>query len=133
MAALGYEVAAVGQLREANFLRPDWVEALRGLAWIMATSPDARARDGVQATAIAERANQLSAYEDAVMLDTLAAAYAEAGRFDSAVSTAARAESLARATGRTDLADRFAQRLALYREKRPFHRVANATTQPLNP
>ena len=133
MASLGYEVAATGQLREANFLRPDWVEALRSLAWLLATSPDPKVRNGAQAMVVAERANQLTGYEDGIALDTLAAAYAEAGRFDSAVATATRAEEIARQAGKTDLADRFAARLELYREGKPFHRVAGATTQPFNP
>ena len=133
MAGLGYEVAATGQLRDANFLRRDWFEALRSLAWLLATSPDPLVRNGAQAVVVAERANQVTGYENPVALDTLAAAYAEAGRFDNAVATAARAEQLARAAGQSELADRFASRLARYREKKPFHRVAGATTQPFNP
>lgn len=133
MAGLGYEVAATGQLREANRLRSDWFEALRSLAWLLATSPDPTVRDGKQAVLVAERANQITGYENPIALDTLAVAYAEAGRFDSAVATATRAEQLARARGENELADRFAARLELYRAGNPFHRVAGATTQPFNP
>jgi protein O-mannosyl-transferase len=133
MASLGYEVAATGQLREANFLRPDWVDALRSLAWLLATSPEPKVRNGAQAIIVAERANQLTGYENGIALDTLAAAYAEAGRFDNAVATESRAIELARAASKSDLAEHFAARLALYRENKPFHRVAGATTQPFEP
>ncbi|MEA2734247.1 MAG: protein O-mannosyl-transferase, partial [Humisphaera sp.] len=133
MAGLGYEVAATGQLREANYLRRDWFDALRSLAWLLATSPEPKVRDGGQAVIVAERANQLTGYENPVALDTLAAAYAEAGRFDNAIATAARAEQIARSAGQNDLADRFAKRLELYRSGKPFHRVAGASTQPFNP
>ncbi|MEA2709497.1 MAG: protein O-mannosyl-transferase, partial [Phycisphaerales bacterium] len=127
MAGLGYEVAATDQLREANFLRRDWFDALRSLAWLLATSPEPKVRNGAQAVIVAERANQLTGYENPVALDTLAAAYAEAGRFDNAIATAARAEQIARSAGQNDLADRFAKRLELYRSGKPFHRVAGAT------
>jgi Tfp pilus assembly protein PilF len=133
MAGLGYEIAATGQLRDANFLRRDWFEALRSLAWLLATSPEPEVRNGAQAIVVAQRANHLSGFENPVALDTLAAAYAEAGQFDSAVATATRAEQLARANGQNDLADRFARRLELYRARKPFHRAAGATTRPFDP
>ena len=133
-AGLGYERAATGQLRDANFLRSDWYDALRSLAWLLATSPDDGVRDGAQAVVVAERAAQLTGYENPIALDTLAAAYAQAGRFNEAVKFAARAEELARGRRQTDLADRFKQRLELYRAGKPFHREAlGATTQPFNP
>ncbi len=133
MGGLEYEVAATGQLREANRLHRDWYDALRSLAWLLATSPEDKVRDGAQAVIVAERANQLTGYDNPVALDTLAAAYAEAGRFDAAVATATRAVDIARTSGQTALADGFAGRLELYRSGKPFHRVLGATTQPFNP
>jgi protein O-mannosyl-transferase len=132
-AGLGYEAAATAQLRDANFLRPDWYDALRSLAWLLATSPEQKVRNGAQAVVVAERANQVTGYENPIALDTLAAAYAEAGRFDSAVATESRAQEMARAAGKDALADRFAARLELYRAGKPFHRVLGATTQPFDP
>ena len=133
MAGLDYEIAATGQLREANRLRRDWFDALRSLAWLLATSPEPKVRDGPQAVIVAERANQLSGYDNPVALGTLAASYAEAGRFDSAIATQTRAEQIARSARQHELADRFAKRLELYRANKPFHRVAGATTQPFSP
>ena len=51
----------------------------------MATCPDAKYRDGKKAIESATKACELTEWKDADHLDTLAAAYAEAGDFDSAV------------------------------------------------
>src|SRR5262249_42559560 len=64
---------------------PENVWALDGRAWFLATSPDARVRDGPRAVASATRACELTGWTDPVTLDTLAAAYAEVGDFDRAV------------------------------------------------
>ncbi len=55
------------------------------------------------------------------MLTTLAAAYAEAGRFDEAVQTSEQARSLAEKDGQKELADRNSQLLELYRRKEAYH------------
>ena len=69
--------------------------ALNNLAWELATSPDAGDRDGALAVKLAERACELTHYQTAIFVGTLAAAYAEAGRFDEAVATAQKACALA--------------------------------------
>ena len=56
-----------------------------------------------------------------VILDTLAAAYAEAGRFPEAVATAEKAEQLATTAGSKKLAGENRQRLELYRAGKPYH------------
>ena len=60
--------------------------ALNDLAWLLATRPRAEERDGVRAVRFAERACELTQYKWTIMVGTLAAAYAEAGRFPEAVS-----------------------------------------------
>ncbi len=114
------EEAAVHLRREAIRLHPDDATALQRAAWVLATSPDASIRDGGEALALALRAVDLSGGGDAGMLDTLAAAYAEQGRFAEAVSTARRA--LARATQENlrALEDGISMRVALYEAHRPF-------------
>ena len=67
------------------------------LAWLLATHPDAQVRDGAAAVAVAEETQRASAAEragkeDAGLLDTLAAAYAEAGRYAEAVAAEVKAE-----------------------------------------
>lgn len=76
---------AVADLEEAVRLNPDDPESLRMRAWIRATSPDIRLRNGPGAVADAERANELTGWKDGYFLAAAAAAYAEVGRFDDAV------------------------------------------------
>jgi len=54
-------------------------------AWVLATSADAAQRNGKLAVQLAEDACVQTHYQEPVMVGTLAAAYAEAGRFDEAV------------------------------------------------
>jgi len=82
---------ALPHYREVMRLRPNFAEALNALAWLLATNPDAGIRDGAEAIQLAERACVLTAYKQPLMMETLAAAYAEAGRIADAVSTAEKA------------------------------------------
>ena len=77
---------AVAQFREVLKLDPNNADALNSLAWIEATHADAKLRNGKEAVVFAEKAAGLKK-DDAPTLDTLAAAYAEAGRFKEAVAT----------------------------------------------
>jgi Flp pilus assembly protein TadD len=69
---------------------------------------------------LAERACVLTGRRDAACLDTLAAAYASAGRFDEAVTAANEARRLAEATGQSSLAKDIHMRLQLYRDRKPY-------------
>ena len=91
-------------------------ESLNDKAWLLATSPDGKLRDGAQAVELATRACTLGNWTNAGWLDTLAAAYAEAGNFDKAIETQEKALKLATATLRGE----FEARLALYREQKPY-------------
>jgi tetratricopeptide (TPR) repeat protein len=99
-------------------LAPDDVEVLGTLGWIRATAVNAAWRDGTEAIRLAEQARTLRGDPDADALDTLAAAYAEAGRFDDAVHTAQQA--LAIAEPDSGLAEGIRERLVLYAAKRPY-------------
>jgi len=106
-------------LREAHRLHPDQVDVLNNLAALLVTDPDPARRDGAEAVRLAERAVALSPKPEATVLDTLAAAYAEAGRFDAAARTAQRALEAANEAGREDLARRIAAKIPAYRAGRP--------------
>lgn len=100
--------------------RPDDVALLNKAAWILATAVDPAARDGRQALVYAQHAVDLTERRDASSLDTLAAAYAETGRFDDAIATGADALSVARARGDQAFIDELADRLARYRAHQPI-------------
>ncbi len=117
---------AIVQYRESLRLRPDWPEALSGLAWILATQDKAQFRNPDEAVRAAERACRLTGFRQPVALDSLAAAYAAAGRFGEAVTTAIQAKSLAQASGQTELAKAIEFRIAIFKTSRPFYMISNA-------
>jgi Flp pilus assembly protein TadD len=119
---LGFALASEGKLSEAIQeyerairLKPDYVEAINNLAYLLATSQNAALRNGSRAIALSQRANQLTSSANPVVLGTLAAAYAEAGRYPEAVETANRAIRLARDAGNSNLIGTLASQLELYK------------------
>ncbi len=81
---------------------PDSPRMLDELAWLLATYPDSKARDGTEAVRLAEHACDLTERKIPALLDTLAAAYAETGDFPRAISTAEEALNRARSSGDND-------------------------------
>ncbi|MEW6305430.1 MAG: tetratricopeptide repeat protein [Verrucomicrobiota bacterium] len=116
--------AALDALREATRARPDWPEVLALQARLLATTTDTNVRNGAEAVRLAERADELSGGMSAIILDTLAAAYAEAGRFAEAQSTARRAQDVAQRSGQVALAQEISARLKGYEQNRPYREGA---------
>jgi tetratricopeptide (TPR) repeat protein len=104
------------------------VPVLAQTAWVLATSPDASVRDGAAAVDLAERAARLAGDRQPSVLDCLAAAYAEAGRFGEAVETAGRAAELAKQAGDRSLAEAVEARQSLYRASTPFRETRQPQT-----
>jgi tetratricopeptide (TPR) repeat protein len=132
---LGTAYRRLGKLDEAIMhweralrLNPDYVSVLNKLAWLLATCENPNYRAGGQAVELAERGCKLTAYKEPRLLDTLAAAYAEAGRFDEAVRTAERALELAKLLGEGQLAANIGKRLKLYRQGQAYHGSDNRKT-----
>jgi Flp pilus assembly protein TadD len=112
---------AVEEYRESLRLKPNSPASLNDLAWVLAADASDAVRNGAEAVTLAERACQLTQFQQPMFVGTLAAAYAEAGRFDDAIKTAEKAKDLAAAAGLKDLAERNRQLLELYRAGKPFH------------
>ncbi len=91
----GETAAALKQWRKAIELRPEDATLLRHLAWVLATCRDERFRSGGEALSLARKALRLTGGQDTAVLETLAAAYAETGRFTDASATARRALEIA--------------------------------------
>ena len=81
-------------------------------------------RDGVQAIALARHSVEL-APNDANLLGTLAAAYAEAGQFPQAVQAGEQAVHLAVAVGNRELAKQIQARLELFKNGKPYHQASS--------
>lgn len=116
----GDPTAAIDHLRQAMRLRTDKADACADLAWILATHPDPARRDAAQALQIGQRAVELTGNADPAALDSLAAAYANAGRFDEAISTAQRAAALAKEKNADEFARQIGARLTLYQQGQPY-------------
>ncbi len=98
--------------------------AYNNLAWLLATTPDSDIRDGPRAVQLAQHACELTDYKQTICVGTLAAAYAEAGRFDDAIVTAQKACDLAAQHGEADLLRKNQELLKLYRSHQPYHETA---------
>ena len=118
--AYGKDELALQRYEEALRLEPGEAEPTARLARFLASTPDETLRNGERALALAERASDLTGGENPHALDTLAAAYAAAGRFPTAVTAAHHAAQRARAAGDEALAGEIEQRLALYALEKPF-------------
>jgi serine/threonine protein kinase/Flp pilus assembly protein TadD len=93
---------------------------LNGLAWLQATSPMAELRNGAKAIEHATEACELTEWKSASYIDTLAAAYAEAGDFDSAVKWQKNAIELLTSKEPNDWLTGFKSRLELYKSGKPY-------------
>lgn len=111
---------AVAVLREGLRRQPQQAEMANNLAWLLATCPQDDLRQGTEAVALAEAICRRADATPPSFLDSLAAAYAETGRFDLAVTTAEKALAILRQGGQTDQAQRLASRLELYRTGKPY-------------
>jgi superkiller protein 3 len=112
---------ALAHWREAIRLRPNDAFRLNETAWILATHADASIRNGAAAVELANRAARLSGRRDPAVLDTLAAADAEAGRLSDAVHVAQKALALAASQRNTALAEKISARIKLYQAGVAYH------------
>ena len=126
LARQGAACAAQGRFGEAiscfeKILKfwPENAEVKNNLAWVLATCPDAALRNGLRAVELATAADRSSGGANATVLDTLAAACAEAGQYTNAVAAARRA--LEAAAGQESAAEGIRSRLRLYEAGIPYH------------
>jgi tetratricopeptide (TPR) repeat protein len=99
---------------------PDNLQVLNDTAWVLATSRDAALRNGSAALPLAEHAVELTSAREPAILGTLAAVYAETGRFDKAIELEKRASYLAMQQGNSRLTQSLNEKLALFQNKIPI-------------
>jgi len=116
----GQAEESIAHFREALRINPAYSEAMSNLAYCLATAGDGRLRNGREALEMAQRANDLTMGGNSIFLGTLAAAYAETGRFGEAEKTAHRAIELAKAQGNPALASTLQEHLKLYQARQPL-------------
>jgi tetratricopeptide (TPR) repeat protein len=123
---------AIAHYKEASALAPEDPHSRNNIAWVLATTSDASLRDGSRAVEFAEQAVQLSGGREPQFIRTLAAAYAESGRFSEALAVAQQAAVMASMQGKADVANRLKKDLVLYRERQPI-RDPDLTNRSLPP
>ena len=111
---------AVIYYRTALLIEPEMAQALYRQAWIAATHENIKFRNSIKALELAEKLCKLTDYNEPLALDVLAAAYAEAGRFEEAVQKAEKAHRLALISGPEELISGVKERLQLYQAGSPY-------------
>ncbi len=120
LAGRGEADEAIAHFRKALEMQPNNAAALNDMAWLRATYPNPKFRDGTEAVALARRAVELTP-DRPDPLDTLAAAYAEAGRFAEAVQAERKALDLAARQNKQALTRSIQAKIRLYEAGKPFH------------
>lgn len=110
----GNAAGAIGYFRSVLKIAPGHLSARNNLAWILATHRDDALRDGAEALQLATGLVEADTRQNPTFLDTLAAAQAEVGEFDSALATARRGLELARAQQNEAVAAEIEKRIATY-------------------
>ena len=110
-------ISDLEKLARLNPKKPD--VALNSLAWFRATCPEARVRDGSKAIAAATKACELTDWKEWGYIDTLAAAYAEAGKFEKAIKYQKQALKMV-SNDQGGVVQEAKDRLALYQQHHPY-------------
>jgi tetratricopeptide (TPR) repeat protein len=116
----GKTCEAIHNYREALIINNEMTQALYNLSWIYATSKNEKYRNGTKAVKLAEKLCRLTAYQQPLALDALAAAYAETNNFDKAALTAKKALCLALEVGPKELSQDLKKRLQFYQKGQPY-------------
>lgn len=116
---LGEAEEAIEMFRATLRVQRELLMQIR-LAWILATDPDDDLRDGLEAVRLANEVCTATNHQNALALDALAAAYAEVGQFDEAVSVSRTAVRAARRDDDEALVDQLETHLRFYLQGRPF-------------
>jgi cytochrome c-type biogenesis protein CcmH/NrfG len=121
---------AIHHYERAVQLDPNDFQSRNDLAWILACQPNPSFRNGAKAVSLAADADQLSHGQNPVIIGTLAAGYAEAGKFTEAVATANRARQVALAQTNSALAEIMEKRLRVYQAGQPWRDPPNQAEAP---
>jgi tetratricopeptide (TPR) repeat protein len=128
----GRDPDAISYFRQAVRLDPNNPHVLTYLAQVLASDENPQVRDGRAAYSLASKANDLTGGVQPAMLDALAMAYAELGRFSDAQQAAQDAVKLATAYDMTNDTAVIGQRLLLYQNSQPFRQSFLFTNPPAN-
>ena len=115
----GKHAEAIADFEKGLKLQPKDPGMLNNLAWVLATSPTDKLRNGKRAIELAKSACEVTQYKQAHILSTLAAAYAETGDFKTAIEWSEKAVQ----QGKDDQKDALSKELASYRAGKPWREM----------
>ncbi|HEV3345389.1 MAG TPA: tetratricopeptide repeat protein, partial [Pirellulales bacterium] len=121
----GKQKEAIADYENALKIAPTNSGVLNNLAWVLATSPEAQLRNGDRALELAIRACEVTNYQQAHILSTLAAAYAEKGDFKTAREWSAKSVEI----GDDALKDQLRKELASYEKQQPWREKQGMTEE----
>lgn len=127
----GQSAEATRYFRQALELNPQDYQSLTMLARILASAPEAPARNGAEAVALAQWAVELTGGEQPLVLDVLAMAYAEQGNFFAAQRTIAQAITLAKQAQATNLLAELETHAAVFAAQQPWRQPTTSTNSGL--
>jgi protein O-mannosyl-transferase len=117
---LGKHELTIQNWTEAAKLEPNNPEVLNNMAWLLAAVNDMSIHNPNKAIELAQQACKLTEYKNPAILDTLAMAYAAAGKFNDAITTAEQALYIAKSRDQKDIANEIQNRLDLYKSGHAF-------------
>jgi tetratricopeptide (TPR) repeat protein len=123
---------ALRQFQQAMQIQPDYVDARKNLAWLRATCPQASLRNGAEAIEHARWADHRCGGKRVDVLGTLAAAYAEAGRFSEALTTARKALDLAARQKSQAWTAALRTQIVLYEAGKPYRQTPSPSAPTLS-
>jgi tetratricopeptide (TPR) repeat protein len=118
---MGMQAEAIADYEEVLKQEPDNSHVLNNLAWLLATSPDEKLRNGKRAIELATTGCKLTDYKQAHLVSTLAAGYAEIGDFKTAIEWSEKSVELAG----EDLKENLAKELESYKSGKPVRELIN--------
>jgi tetratricopeptide (TPR) repeat protein len=131
--AQGQIAEAVAEWQETLRLQPDKVGAEISLAWVLATAPEDALRNGARALELAQHASQVSAGRNLLTYRVLAAAHAEAGQFQAAISAAQEGALRAENEGQAAVAQALRLDLSLYEQGIPLRDPSHGRGRAASP
>ena len=126
---VGKHAEAIADFEKALKVKPNESGVLNNLAWVLATSPDDKLRDGKRAIELGKKACEETQYKAAHILSTLAAAYAETGDFEKAIEWSKKAVELAEDENKENLE----KELKTYQDKKPVREKQDTAEKPNPP
>jgi tetratricopeptide (TPR) repeat protein len=118
--SLGKQAEAIADYERALKHDPKNSGVLNNLAWVLATSPEEKLRDGKRAIELAQTACEVTQFKQAHILSTLAAGYAETGDFENALSWSKKAVQI----GPDELKGQLKKEQERYEVKKPWREAA---------